>query len=1038
MTNLRKPLLITALMLVLLVGTVLAIRFFSGQSSHEYEVTADEPTPDETEPDSPTAPTYNEEQPQTPTIEPLVIGDSINYYRIWSRAAWYGGLNETNVFTALDNQTVASERVDIQDKNQIFRLIAVPDSTEWFYIKSVNQGMVLTAQNGTVILSPPTTNNQNQHWRLVYTAESVSYYERGAVTFGVYRLIENRATGTYIAHGNPLRLSDVDHLPISNPPTRNQNPAPHNPLPSTHWNIFPVDFEQMHRGQMPDTRTRASWGEFAIITPQRTRLNAAGRIHLSWTNADSFSRDITGYRIYINGVFDAFIPQADSYVLTHNFYDVEVARHYIRVDAMANNLVVASSEIYYFITKKGLARSAVLRVPPTGQAWFYNWGQQPMAGAEHLEFIPMQWGSASANTIQGNIQTAIDRGFTSFMGFNEPDLREEADIAVEVVIDRWMDAFVPFRDEIRLLSPVTAWPNSHYMHSMLDGVNSRHPNGPHASIGEREGVINYVDIIAYHDYATWPTFANFRNNMLSTNNLWPNHPIWITELGSRAPSDNLWPNHPVYGRSLTDNVLYNGFVELMEFMTETYWIERFAWFTFRPFNHGSPVVNNVGTQYGGMRTTYDASTGQLWPLGVLFREHGNPEGYVLPPLVPIIDAANTWDIFLQESAAAISGVPAPVAGETAVSNITANDSLIGSVAWYPPPAGGIFAEGVVYTAVIRLAPAPSKSYKMGLVSQDFFTVEGALSVSNPTGGAIITAVFPRTEGDAEMFTVTFFNWDGSVIRTDSVAYGEFANPPVVERTGHLFMGWDVSNFLHITSDITATAQFSQVHTVTFRNWDNAILETQAVIHGENATPPDVAARDAHSDFIGWDGEISNITGDIILTAQFAVSEGYAAGDLAFRQPATGSSVNPHNVFATADRAVDGDLSMVDGTYQHASFWQAYGGANNLYHYLTIDLGAVFDISRVEIEWGRSHLGGNPSDAMRHFEILLSDTPDGDWQVFATVSNPGVEDRLYAPLYNYVTPMPGATTSGRYIRIQVTDIEEVYTQWPRIAAFKVFE
>jgi len=439
-----------------------------------------------------------------------------------------------------------------------------------------------------------------------------------------------------------------------------------------------------------------------------------------------------------------------------------------------------------------------------------------------------------------------------------------------------------------------------------------------------------------------------------------------------------------------------------------------------------------------MRTTYDASTGQLWPLGVLFREHGNPEGYVLPSLVPIIDAADTWDVFLPESAAVVNGIPMPVAGEIAVSSISADDSLVGSVTWYPHPIGGVFAEGVVYTAVIRLESVQGRSYQMGLVSQDFFTVDGAIAVSNPTGGAIITAVFPRTYGDAEIFTVTFLDRDGSVIYVDSVAYGEFANPPVIEHVGYLFLGWDVSNFMHITSDITATAQFIQLHTVNFHNWDNTMMDTQMVIHGEAAVAPAVPIRDAHSDFIGWDGDITNITSDVTFTAQFAVSEGYAAGDIAFRQPATASSVNPHNALAVADRAVDGDLTLVEGTYQHASFWQAYGGASNLFHHLTIDLGAELEIARVEIEWGRSHLGGYPSDGMQHYEILLSNVPDGDWHVFAQTSNPAVDDRMYAPFYNHVIPSDDAITRGRYIRLQVTNIEEVYTQWPRVAAFRVFE
>ncbi|MCL2363480.1 MAG: glycosyl hydrolase [Defluviitaleaceae bacterium] len=973
----------------------------------------------------------------SPTVEALTFSEGVTFYRIWQRAAWYGGGNETQVVTALDDGVATTARVEVDSHDQIFRLIAAPGETEWFYIQSIVNQAVLTVDGDTVLLAPRDGGNAYQHWQLVYTLESQRYYELGAVTHGVYRIITNRATGTSLAHGDPLGLSNADHLPIANPLVRNQNPAPHNPMPPTHWNIAPVDFEMMMNGTITDTRNRAEWEAFAIMSPMRDRLNAAGRFQLAFTNANSFLRDITRYRVYLNNEFLFYIPQADDEILRHYFYEVEVARHTLRVDAMFGNLVAASSEMNFYVTKKGLARSAVLRVPPMGQAWFYNWGQQPMAGAEHLEFVPMQWGNLSSAGIQNNIQAAVDRGFTTFMGFNEPDLVEEASISVDIVIDRWMDSFVPFRNDIRLLSPVTAWPNSPYMHSMLDGRYSRHPNGPMALVDDRLGIIDYVDIIAYHDYATWPTFANFRSNMMSTHTLWPDHPIWITELGSRAPSDNLWPNHAVYGRSLTDNVLYNGFVELMEFMTETPWIERFAWFTFRPFNHGSPVVNGVGTQYRGMRTTYDASTGQLWPLGMLFREHGNPAGYVLPPLVPVIDAADTWDIFLPASAAAIDNLPAPVAGETAVTEFTTSWLQNATISWYPTPTDGIFAEGVAYTAVIRLQPTAGVNYLPGLIPRDFFTVEGATSTLNPHGGAIISATFPRTAGEAQLFNVTFRDWNNQVIRTDTVAYGEFAMPPeVAPRTGYVFTGWDVSNFMHINADITATAVFAQTFTVVFRNSDGAVIDTQTITYGNNATAPPTPFRDAFSDFIGWDGDFTNITSDTTLTAAFSVSDGFVPGDLAFRQPTWGSSVNPHNVLALPERAVDGDLSFVEGTYQHSSFWQAYGGADDLYHWLMIDLGEVHNISRIEIEWGRSHLADNPSDAMQHFAIWLS--YDGEtWNYFASVANPPVTDRLLAPLYNHITPGNNQLTTGRFIRLIVTCTDEVYTQWPRVAAFRAF-
>jgi formylglycine-generating enzyme required for sulfatase activity len=92
--------------------------------------------------------------------------------------------------------------------------------------------------------------------------------------------------------------------------------------------------------------------------------------------------------------------------------------------------------------------------------------------------------------------------------------------------------------------------------------------------------------------------------------------------------------------------------------------------------------------------------------------------------------------------AAIQGVTAPSNGRTPVTSITQNDQYSGTVAWSPNDS--TFAPVTQYTATITLTPKTT-DYTLQGVSANFFTVDGATSVSNAVNSGIITAVFPATE-----------------------------------------------------------------------------------------------------------------------------------------------------------------------------------------------------------------------------------------------------------------------------------------------------
>lgn len=104
-------------------------------------------------------------------------------------------------------------------------------------------------------------------------------------------------------------------------------------------------------------------------------------------------------------------------------------------------------------------------------------------------------------------------------------------------------------------------------------------------------------------------------------------------------------------------------------------------------------------------------------------------------------------------------------------------------------------------------------------------------------------------------TVKFVDWDGSVLKTQTVDYGMSATAPSIpSRKGYDFQGWN-GLYTGVTKDSVVKALYKiKTYTVNFLDKSGKILKSEKVDYGSNATPPTDTNAPTGYEFRGWSSE----------------------------------------------------------------------------------------------------------------------------------------------------------------------------------------
>lgn len=194
------------------------------------------------------------------------------------------------------------------------------------------------------------------------------------------------------------------------------------------------------------------------------------------------------------------------------------------------------------------------------------------------------------------------------------------------------------------------------------------------------------------------------------------------------------------------------------------------------------------------------------------------------------------------------------------------------------------------TAVTGSSVTMTASAASGYKFLGWFTSTSATTATstNPTytyNCSAAKTMYARFEKSSYSYSVVANPTAGGSVThngTGSVTPGFDVKVTATPEDGYNFTGWTGTNgtfadksalsttFTPTANNAVATANFAlKTYTVTFKDWDGEVLDTVEVSHGGTANAP-AATREGYT-FTGWSEAITNVTGDMEVTAQYTIN-----------------------------------------------------------------------------------------------------------------------------------------------------------------------
>lgn len=207
--------------------------------------------------------------------------------------------------------------------------------------------------------------------------------------------------------------------------------------------------------------------------------------------------------------------------------------------------------------------------------WFYTWGifipeNQLNNTPENVEFVPMFWNGATVTKDNiDKLNALYEEGkIKCVLGFNEPDLTNEANMSVADALTKWKFICDNINPEIKLISPATSYPSlseTSWMVQFMNGVVEQNLR---------------VDYIAVHIYQP-NTATLFTDPVKAVYDRWGKK-IWITEFGVRDDNTGGDPSKNRY----TPTQMLSFAQTLLPQLESMDVVDRYVWFNASPTMSG--------------------------------------------------------------------------------------------------------------------------------------------------------------------------------------------------------------------------------------------------------------------------------------------------------------------------------------------------------------------------------------------------------------------------------------------------------------------
>lgn len=162
-----------------------------------------------------------------------------------------------------------------------------------------------------------------------------------------------------------------------------------------------------------------------------------------------------------------------------------------------------------------------------------------------------------------------------------------------------------------------------------------------------------------------------------------------------------------------------------------------------------------------------------------------------------------------------------------------------------------------YTLAVR--GAETKDINVGNVTSYTYQLKSAakydfyVKAYNSTGASNWSGY--RTCTAHSKVTVTFKDWDDKILNIQTVDWGSSSiAPQIPNRKGYTFAGWDgVYQTLKYNSTVKATYKINQ-YTVNFLDKNGKIIKSEKVNYNNSATPPTDVNTPLGYKFVGWNSQ----------------------------------------------------------------------------------------------------------------------------------------------------------------------------------------